>query len=141
MTDDHKSMIRVMVIDDNATMRHIMRYQLNQMGINDLIEASNGKEALRILRDDAVRKPHAILCDLHMDQMDGLEFCNVFRNDKALHKTGIPIIIVTADGERFTHEVAHQVGAREVLTKPFTTADLQRELEQAIGFRFNDRAA
>jgi two-component system chemotaxis response regulator CheY len=141
MTENNKSIIRVMVIDDNTTMRSIVRYQLNQMGVTDLIEASNGKDALSKLLDPGIRKPHAILCDLHMDQMDGLEFCNFFRNDKELKATGIPIIIVTADGERFTHEVAHQVGAHEVLTKPFTTAVLQRELEQAIGFQFGDQAA
>jgi CheY-like chemotaxis protein len=141
MVEHNKSIIRVMVIDDNTTMRSILRYQLNQMGITDLIEANNGKDALSRLRDPGIRKPHAILCDLHMDQMDGLEFCNVFRNDKELKATGIPIIIVTADGERFTHEVAHQVGAHEVLTKPFTTADLQRELEQVLGFQVGIQAA
>lgn len=141
MAEQSKSIIRVMVIDDNNTMRGILRYQLNQMGVSDLVEASNGVEALAILRDPGVRKPHAILCDLHMDQMDGLEFCNVVRNDKALKAAGIPIIIVTADGERFTHEVAHQVGAHEVLTKPFTTQVLQREIEQAIGFQFGVQAA
>lgn len=141
MVEHKNSIIRVMVIDDNTTMRSILRYQLDQMGLNDLVEASNGKVALSVLRDPGLRKPHVILCDLHMDQMDGLEFCNVFRNDKELKATGIPIIIVTADSERFTHEVAHQVGAHEVLTKPFTTADLQREIEQALGFQVGVAAA
>ena len=99
MPDNEKSIIRVMVIDDNATMRGIMRYQLNQLGVTDLLEASNGKEALSALRDPSVEKPHAILCDLHMDQMDGLQFCNVFRTDKELKDSGIPIIIATADGD------------------------------------------
>lgn len=140
MSEHNKSIIRVMVIDDQPTMRHIVRYQLNEMGITDLIEAGNGKEALLKLRDSGIRKPHAILCDLHMDQMDGLQFCNVFRTDKVLKETSIPIIILTADGERFTHEVAQQVGARAVLTKPFTTTDLQNQLEQALGFQVGVRA-
>jgi len=140
MAEHNKSIIRVMVIDDCSTMRKIVRYQVNEMGIDDLVEAANGQDALAKLGDPQIRKPHIILCDLHMDQMDGLEFCNAFRKDKTLAATGIPIIILTADGERMAHEVAVQVGAKAVLTKPFNTKDLQEHMEQAVGFQVGQMA-
>jgi CheY-like chemotaxis protein len=126
--------IRVLVIDDYTTMRSIVRYQLNEMGIEDIIEAANGKQALAKLADPNMPNPDIILCDLHMDEMDGLQFCNAIRHDKELKALGIPIIIVTADTEKLAHEVARQVGARAVLTKPFPTGTLQKHLSRAVGF-------
>jgi two-component system, chemotaxis family, chemotaxis protein CheY len=90
MAEHKNSIIRVMVIDDYATMRDIVRYQLGEMGLDDVVEAANGREALAVLNDGAIRKPHVILCDLHMDVMDGLQFRNAFRNSKTLKPTGIP---------------------------------------------------
>ncbi len=117
-----------------------MRYQLNEMGIVDIIEASNGRRGLNKLGDPGINHPDIVFCDLHMDEMDGLQFCNAFRHNEALKATGIPIIIITGEGEKLVHDVARQVGAKAVLTKPFATHELQDHLERVVGFQVGQPA-
>ncbi len=112
-------------------MRSILRQLLAQIGIEDVLEAANGEEAIEII-DRAERvEPDVIICDLHLDKLDGMELCNMFRRDK---DRVTPIIIVTGESDEFLHEVARQVGAVEVLTKPVSAPDLLEQIQAAIGF-------
>lgn len=128
------SVIRVLVIDDHKTMRSIVRQLLGQVGISDIDEAENGEEALELLRNPARADPDVIICDLHMDKMDGVEFCNCVRRDDSIRGRAIPILILTGDKDELLHEVTKQVGAAKVLTKPISAPDLRKEIETAIGF-------
>ena len=123
--------IRVLVIDRQRGMRAILRQLLAQIGIEDVIEARNGEEALELIDRPETMEPDVIICDLHLDKLDGLELCNMFRLDK---ERGTPIIIVTGESDEFLHEVARQVGAVEVLTKPVSAPDLLVQIQTAIGF-------
>ncbi len=123
--------IRVLVIDDQRAMRSIVRQLLSQIGIHDIQEARNGEEALKIINQPNEEDPDVIICDLHMDKMDGLEFCNQVRRDK---EHVIPIIILTGDSDEFLHEVSRQVGAVAVLTKPVSAPELREHIQTAIGF-------
>ena len=123
--------ISVLVIDDQRAMRSIVRQLLSQIGIHDVQEPRNGEEALKFLNQPSNEDPDVIICDLHMDKMDGLEFCNQVRRDK---EHVIPIIILTGDSDEFLHEVSKQVGAAAVLTKPVSAPELQEHIQTAIGF-------
>jgi CheY-like chemotaxis protein len=123
--------ISVLVIDDQRTMRSIVRQLLTQVGIHDIQEAPNGEEAMELLDQPGNEGPDIIICDLHMDKMDGMEFCNQVRRDK---DRVIPVIILTGDSDELLHEVARQVGAVEVLTKPISAPKLQEHIQIAIGF-------
>ncbi len=123
--------VRVLVIDGQRGMRSILRQLLAQIGIEDVIEAKNGEEALEIIDQTGTAEPDVIICDLHLDKLDGMELCNIFRLDK---DRVTPIIIVTGEPDEFLHEVARQVGAVEVLTKPVSAPDLLEQIQTAIGF-------
>ena len=123
--------INVLVIDDQRAMRSIVRQLLSQIGIDDIHEARNGEEALEFLNQPSNEDPDVIICDLYMDKMDGLEFCNQVRRDK---EHVIPIIILTGDSDALLHEVSKQVGAVAVLTKPVSAPELQEHIQTAIGF-------
>ncbi|MCH9052039.1 MAG: response regulator [Proteobacteria bacterium] len=123
--------LRVLVIDRQRGMRSILRQLLAQIGIEDVIEAKNGEEALELIDRPEIKEPDVIICDLHLDKLDGLELCNMFRLDK---ERVTPIIIVTGESDEFLHEVARQVGAVEVLTKPVSAPDLLVQIQTAIGF-------
>ncbi len=125
MPDNATGAIRVLVVDDQSAMRSIIRQLLHQVGIDDVAEAENGEQALAALR---------INCDIHMDHMDGTEFCNRVRRDAAIRNRAIPILMLTGDRDRLVHEVAQQLGAAKVLTKPITAYDLLGEIEAAIGY-------
>ncbi len=134
MPDREAERIRVLVVDDQKTMRKIVRQLLSQIGIENVIEAGNGEEALDILNSPGVPDPDVVICDLHMDKMDGTELLNHMRREEGLKERMIPVLILTGDGDDLIHEVTRQVGATKVLTKPISAPDLQREIEEAVGF-------
>ena len=87
------------------------------------------------MRDQAgTPEPDVMSCDLRLDKLDGLELCNRFRRDK---DRVMPIINVTGEADEFLHDVARQVGAVEVLTKPVSAPDLLEQIQAAIGFAGN----
>ena len=131
MSEFKADKVRVLVVDGQRGMRSILRQLLAQIGIEDVIEARNGEEALEIIDQPETAEPDVIICDLRLDKVDGMELCNMFRRDK---DRVMPIIIVTGESDEFLHEVARQVGAVEVLTKPVSAPDLLEQIQTAIGF-------
>lgn len=136
MTDENTNPLRVLVIDDHRSMRSIIRNLLHKVGIENIAEAENGKVALAYLRTPDTEFPDVIICDLHMDEMDGMQFCNIVRSDKNLRNHHVPILMLTGDLDQLLHEVSKQVGAMEVLTKPITAEELGRHIEKAVGYAF-----
>ncbi len=134
MTETETSSIRVLVVDDQRTMREIIRRLLGQIGIHDVDDAADGEEALEKLHDLTADKPDVIICDLHMDKMDGMDFCNHVRRDKNDTVRAIPVIILTGEQDTFVHDVTKQVGATTVLVKPVSAEDLKAQIQAAVGF-------
>ena len=130
--------IRVLIVDDHGSMRSIIRQLLAQVGIENVIEAEDGAEALALLHSREFDDPDVVICDLHMAKMDGMEFCNRVRRDDDIRRRLIPILILTGDHDRLIHDVSRQIGATSVLTKPISAPDLLHEIETAIGFTVQD---
>jgi two-component system, chemotaxis family, chemotaxis protein CheY len=132
------STLNVLIVDDQRTMRSIMRNLLQLIGIRNIGEAANGAEALDLLAsqrgDEAT---DLIICDLMMDKMDGLEFCNSVRRAEHLRKRQIPILLLTAEQDQFVLGVAAQVGAAAIAHKPISAPDLKAMIERLVGFRSN----
>ncbi len=114
----------VLIADDEPDIRRFLRMQLEDV---DVIEASDGAEALELARQ---RRPQLALLDHMMPEMDGVEVCKQIRQN---HITkGIAIIILTARADEQTKLAALQAGANDFLTKPFSTAELALRLENQI---------
>ena len=134
MTETETSSIRVLVVDDQRTMRQIVRRLLSQIGVRDVDDAEDGEVALEKLRSPTADKPDIVICDLHMEKMDGMDFCNHVRRDRNDVIRAIPIIILTGEQDTFVHDVTKQVGATTVLVKPVSASDLKVQIEAAVGF-------
>ena len=128
------TMLRVLIVDDQKSMRRIVRQLLKQSGITEVDEAANGEEALAWLRHPRRPDPDVIITDLHMDGVDGLELCNTIRRDKNIRNRAIPVVILTGDEDELIHEVSQQLGATNVLTKPVSAEELLEGIQNAIGF-------
>ncbi len=131
------SMLQVLVVDDQKSMRSIIRDLLKQAGIDKVEEAVNGDEALKWLRNPRADDPDVIITDLYMDGvdgMDGMELCNQIRRNEHLRGRATPIIILTGEEDEMMHEVGLQLGAASVLTKPVNAAELLAEIQTVIGF-------
>jgi CheY-like chemotaxis protein len=128
--------LKVLVIDDQRAMRSIIRGLLKSFGIKDVVESGDGKEAIATLsREKALAgELDLIICDLHMENMGGMEFVSAIRKGKTFADALIPIIILTGDREEIMHEVILQVGATMILNKPISAQDLAHEIQKAIGF-------
>ena len=127
------SALKVLVIDDHRTMRKIIARCLRAIGITDISDAANGAVALEWLAG-ANNDPDVIICDLHMDEMDGLEFCNRVRRGKGLRDNNIPILLLTGESDSMLLEVAQQVGVSNVLQKPISPPDLGAAIGAVVGF-------
>ncbi len=134
MMETQASSIRVLVIDDQRTMREIIRRLLSQIGVDDVDAAADGEQALEKLHNPTADKPDIVICNLHMEKMDGMDFCNHVRRDKNDAIRGLPIIILTGELDTFVHDVTKQVSATTVLVKPVSAGDLKTQIEAAVGF-------
>ncbi|MCB1825045.1 MAG: response regulator [Candidatus Competibacteraceae bacterium] len=119
--------LRVLLVDDNAANREILRHQLTAWGmVNDMAE--NGRQALALLRA-AVRQDHdydlAIL-DMHMPEMNGLELTRRIRADPTLSAT--KLVLLTSGGSDAQSESAARSLVQACLHKPIHQADLYEAL-------------
>jgi len=86
----------VLIVDDFATMRRILKNILRQTGFTNITEADNGKAALNELKGGGV---DLILCDWNMPEMSGIELLTTMKSDDELKN--IPFVMVTAEAQSF----------------------------------------
>ncbi len=118
--------MKLLVVDDSATMRKIICGTLEQLGYSDIAQASDGQVAL----DECSKAtPDLILLDWNMPNMDGLTFVKTYRGAGA--KT--PIIMVTTEAEKAKVVAAIKAGVNNYVVKPFTPETLEARLNDTLG--------
>jgi len=112
---------KILIVDDDADMRRVVRGILEPLG--DILEASNGKEALRVI---AAGKPELMLLDVAMPDMDGFDVL------KAAHflDPALPIVMLTGETDLAMAKSALDDGARAYVTKPFDAVALRDEVRR-----------
>jgi two-component system chemotaxis response regulator CheY len=114
--------VRALIIDDSAVMRKVIERALRQSGleISEVVQASNGEEALEVLRADALNsaKMGLIISDINMPVMDGLQFLEARRDQKLAE--GVPVVMITTEGSEPFVLRAIAAGAQGYICKPFT---------------------
>lgn len=119
---------KVLVVDDQLAMRGLARYSLQQIGITQVTDSPNGKEALQALIKNPV---DLVMSDFNMPEMDGLGLLRAIRSNNVLRKT--PFILVTGRSDKELVVKAAQAGANNYIVKPFTVQTLKKKLETVIG--------
>ena len=117
--------IKVLVVDDFATMRRIVKNVLKQIGFTKIVEADDGSTALAVLKNDKV---DLIISDWNMPKVTGLELLKAVRGDDSMKN--IPFLMVTAEGQKDNIVQAVQAGVSNYVVKPFTPETIQEKLEQ-----------
>lgn len=118
----------ILIVDDYSTMLRIIKNLLNQIGFYNIIEASNGKEALEKLQISPVK---LIISDWNMEEMSGIELLQSVRaNDNF---KAIPFIMVTAESKTENVMAAKNAGANNYIVKPFNAATLKQKLASVLG--------
>lgn len=122
------SSLKVLVVDDQASVRQVTRITLEQIGVRLIHEAENGTQAVE---KASVQPLDLIISDYNMPEMDGLGLLRVIRGHPSARK--VPFILVTGRGDRELVVKAAQAGANNYVVKPFTADILRTKIEQVIG--------
>lgn len=121
--------MKVLVVDDYATMRRILRNLLNQIGLTDIVEAVNGATALQCMRENKIG---LVISDDNMEPMTGLQLLKEVRADSKLQNT--PFIMVTAENSTEKVIAAKQASVNNYMVKPFNAETLKNKIESVVGF-------
>ena len=122
------SAIKVMVVDDQTSMRAMIRRTLQDLGFRDVRDKASATDALDDVRANRV---HLIISDYNMPEMDGLQFLQEVRKDSVIGKT--VFIMLTASAEKEIVQKAAEMGVNNYVVKPFTPAALKETIERVFG--------
>lgn len=120
--------MRILVVDDFQTMRRIVINLLKQLGFSNVVEASDGKEALEKVHSDKI---DLVISDWNMPNMTGIEFLRELRADEKFK--ALPFIMVTAEGKKENVIAAVHAGVNNYVVKPFNAATLKEKLIKVVG--------
>jgi len=114
-----------LVVDDYASMRSVVIEVLKRAGFTEIHQAGNGQLALAKVLEH--KKIGLIVSDWYMPTMDGLALLRALKaNPQTAH---IPVLMITAEGQRDNVLDAMQSGAAGYIVKPFAPSELQKRLE------------
>ncbi len=117
--------MKVLIVDDFATMRKIIRGIMKKLGFANIEEADDGSTALPKLKSDSF---DFVVSDWNMPTMNGLELLTAIRSDDDLKE--LPFLMVTAEAKKENIVAAIKEGASNYIVKPFTEEILQKKLEE-----------
>lgn len=120
--------MKVLVVDDFATMRRIVKNILVQLGFKNIIEADDGTTAVDVLKSDKV---DLIISDWNMPKMTGLDLLKHVRADADIGDT--PFIMVTAEAQQDNIILAVKAKVSQYIVKPFTAETLGEKINKVFG--------
>jgi two-component system chemotaxis response regulator CheY len=120
--------IKVLVVDDQNSVRQMTRMTLEEIGFRHIHEAENGVQAMETA---SLQPLDLIISDFNMPEMDGLGLLRAVRGHPVVRK--VPFILLTGRGDKELVVKAAQAGVNNYLIKPFTAAVLREKIEQVIG--------
>lgn len=126
VTDVDKD-LKILVADEFATTRRIVRNLLADLGFKSLEEAGDGDKALAMLREG---RYDLLLCDWNLPGMSGLELLKAVRANPELNR--LPVLMVTADASREQIIAAGKAGVGGLMAKPFTAQALKKKLQTLL---------
>ncbi len=121
--------LKVLLVDDNPHMRLMLTQILRSFGILRFAEASDGSEALAVLRAQGA---DIVLTDLAMEPMDGIDFVKLLRNSPDSSSPMIPVIMVTGHLTLRSIQEARDAGVNEFVAKPITVKNIIGRLQVVI---------
>ena len=119
---------RILLVDDQADIRKLIRLTLQHLDDAEVHEADNGGDGWRLAQDI---RPDLMLLDVMMPgELDGLQVCKQIKTDPELRH--IRVILLTARGQARDLEAGREAGADEYLVKPFSPLQLIETIEKLL---------
>ena len=124
--DRSESLVTILIIEDEPAIRRLLRTTLNAQGYQ-VGEAATGAEGLAAIASQA---PDLVMLDLGLPDIDGLEIIRRLRSDSS-----VPLIVLTARSDERTKVKALDLGADDIVTKPFGAEELVARVRTALRHR------
>lgn len=132
MPNDGQKTPRFLVVDDSGTMRRIIRVTLNKLGFDQVEEAPDGLEALKLITRNeeglakGVPEFDCIMTDWNMPNFDGISLLRKIRNLPAYRK--VPVVMITTEQSKDDVIEATRSGISAYIVKPFTPDTLKAKI-------------
>jgi len=117
---------KIITVDDSPSVRKMVEFSLKSKGYV-MGSAGDGIEALELMRQEPF---DAVILDVNMPRMNGLEFLENIKNDENL--AAIPVIMLTTEGQDEDRDKAMALGATAYIVKPFKPTQLLSLLEEIL---------
>lgn len=118
----------VLIVDDYSTMLRIIRNLLKQIGFSNVDEASEGGQALQMMKH---KKYGLVISDWNMEPVTGIQLLRQVRSDTDLRAT--PFIMVTAESKTDNVIEARKAGVSNYIVKPFSSEVLKQKISSVLG--------
>jgi two-component system chemotaxis response regulator CheY len=119
---------RCMIVEDSPTMRQLIVSALKRIAQLEIVEASDGVDALKKLPG---QKFDLVLTDINMPIMDGLKLVSLLKSNPLYRE--IPVVIITTEGAAEDREKGLALGARAYISKPIQTNALLKVVREILG--------
>ena len=119
-------MRKVLLVDDEANIRQLIRYNLEKEEFQ-VFEAEDGLQGIKMAKAE---KPDLLILDLMMPCVDGLEVCRTLKGSKLT--SALPIIMLTSRSEEIDKVVGLELGADDYMTKPFSPRELVARVKAVL---------
>ena len=117
---------RILVVDDEIYIVHILEFTLTMEGY-EVLTAADGEEALRRLEQD---RPDLVVLDVMMPKVDGYEVLRRIRADEDFRQ--MPVILLSAKGRPMDRETGLEIGADDYIVKPFSPRRLLEKIQNLL---------
>lgn len=122
--------LRILLVEDQSYMRQIIRQILERLGVENIYEAEDGGEALKM----TVRlRPDIVLCDVHMEPVNGVDYLAKLRAFKNEQIAGTPVVFLTSDAEETTVLQGKKHRVDGYIVKPTSAAKLIANINRLLG--------
>lgn len=120
----------ILIVDDSSSMRAVIKkiIKLSGFDVGEYLEASDGEEAIGILKDEWV---DVVLTDINMPKMNGLELIKEMKKGEIFKS--IPVVMVTTEGSKQKMKESLNLGAQGYIKKPFLPEDIKKTLNNIMG--------
>lgn len=119
--------LRVLVVDDSLASRNHLRRLLEQLGITQIVEAINGKQAVSYLQESMF---DLVITDYNMPEMDGRELTEYIRTES--WQAEVPVLMVTSEQNVGRLAAVERAGVSAVCDKPFEASSIRRLISDAL---------
>lgn len=132
-------LLKILLVDDNHHMRVLIGEILRAIGVKGVFEATDGAEAMNIMRQQPI---DIVMTDLAMQPLDGIDFTRLLRNSPDSPNQMCPIVMITGHSTQKRVKEARDAGVTEFLAKPVTARGvidrITRVIEHPRDFIRND---